>query len=61
MYDPVSHLVYSANGGDVRDVIIDGKVIVRDRALLTIPVEAAMETVTALALQISAFSRAERL
>jgi 5-methylthioadenosine/S-adenosylhomocysteine deaminase len=54
MYDPVSHLVYSANGGDVRDVIIDGKVVVRDRALLTIPVEVAMETVAGLARRICA-------
>ncbi len=43
MYDPASHLVYSANGSDVRDVIIDGKVVVQNRKLLTIDVEGVMK------------------
>jgi 5-methylthioadenosine/S-adenosylhomocysteine deaminase len=49
LYDPVSHLVYAASGSDVRDVIIDGRLVVRDRALLTINVEAVMEAVERLA------------
>ncbi len=36
MYNPVSQLVYSASGSDVRHVIIDGNMIVKDRQLLTI-------------------------
>jgi 5-methylthioadenosine/S-adenosylhomocysteine deaminase len=32
----VSQLVYAATGADVRDVIIDGKWIMRDRQLLTL-------------------------
>ena len=36
MYNPVSHLVYAANGSDVSDVIVDGKVLVKDRNLLTL-------------------------
>ncbi len=36
LYQPISQLVYSAGGADVRDVIIDGKVVLRDRKLLTI-------------------------
>ncbi|MBW1898789.1 MAG: amidohydrolase [Deltaproteobacteria bacterium] len=39
MYNPVSHLVYAAKGSDVRDVVIDGKVVVRDYTLLTIDQE----------------------
>ncbi len=36
MYDPVSHLVFASNGSDVRDVIVNGSIIVRERILLTI-------------------------
>lgn len=31
IYDPVSPLVYSASGADVKDVIVNGKVLMRDR------------------------------
>ncbi len=30
VYDPYSHIVYCARGTDVRDVIVDGKVVVRN-------------------------------
>ena len=33
--DPVSHIVYNAHGNDVLDVIVDGKLIMRDRNVLT--------------------------
>ncbi len=36
IYSIISHLVYSATGADVRDVIIDGKLIMQDRKLLTL-------------------------
>jgi 5-methylthioadenosine/S-adenosylhomocysteine deaminase len=36
MYEPCSHLVYAARGADVRDVVIDGRVIMRRRQLLFI-------------------------
>jgi 5-methylthioadenosine/S-adenosylhomocysteine deaminase len=35
MYDPVSHLVYVARGDDVRTTIVNGRVIMRDRKVLT--------------------------
>jgi len=38
MYNPVSHIVYSATGADVRDVIINGETIVRNRQILTMDV-----------------------
>jgi 5-methylthioadenosine/S-adenosylhomocysteine deaminase len=33
LYDPISQLVYCANAGDVRDVIVAGRLIVRNRRL----------------------------
>jgi 5-methylthioadenosine/S-adenosylhomocysteine deaminase len=36
VYNLVSHLVYSAAGADVRDVIIDGKLVMENRKLLTL-------------------------
>jgi 5-methylthioadenosine/S-adenosylhomocysteine deaminase len=36
VYNLTSHLVYSATGADVRDVIIDGKVVMESRRLLTL-------------------------
>jgi 5-methylthioadenosine/S-adenosylhomocysteine deaminase len=36
LYDPVSHLVYATHGGDVRTVIVNGKVLMRDRKLTTL-------------------------
>jgi 5-methylthioadenosine/S-adenosylhomocysteine deaminase len=35
----VSQLVYSATGADVRDVIIDGKIVMQNRRLLTLDEE----------------------
>ncbi len=36
LYDPISHLVYAAKGGDVSDVVIEGRVVMRDRKVLTL-------------------------
>jgi 5-methylthioadenosine/S-adenosylhomocysteine deaminase len=36
LYDPVSHLVYASRGDDVRTVIVNGKVLMRDRKLTTL-------------------------
>lgn len=49
MYNPYSHLVYAASGADVRTSIIDGKIVMRDRKVLTMDVEAAMDGVNAIA------------
>ena len=43
MYNPVSHIVYTVNGSDVRDVMVAGKVIMSDRTLLTIDVDEILE------------------
>ncbi len=39
IYDPYSHLVYCANSGDVNDVVINGKIIMRNREVKTIDEE----------------------
>jgi 5-methylthioadenosine/S-adenosylhomocysteine deaminase len=39
MYDPVSHLIYVAQGSDVRDVMIGGKWVVRNRKVVTLDME----------------------
>ena len=36
MYDPVSHLVYTTDGDDVRDTVIEGRVVMRNRQVLTL-------------------------
>ena len=36
MYDPLSHLVYTTRGDDVRNTIVNGKVLMRDRKVLTL-------------------------
>lgn len=35
IHDPVSALIYSALGHEVRDVVIDGVIVMRDRNILT--------------------------
>ncbi len=39
VYNPVSHIVYAAKGSDVQDVIVDGKVLLKNRKLLTVDME----------------------
>ncbi len=36
LYDPVSHLVYAAKGADVRHVVVEGKLVMRDRKVTTL-------------------------
>ena len=36
IYEPVSHLVYAARGDDVRTVMVNGRVLMRDRKMLTL-------------------------
>jgi len=42
LYDPYAHLVYAVKGANVRTVIVGGRVIVRDRAVLTADAAEAM-------------------
>jgi 5-methylthioadenosine/S-adenosylhomocysteine deaminase len=47
MYRAVSHLVYAAKGADVKDVMIDGRFVVRDRRLLTVDLKDLLDRVSA--------------
>lgn len=48
MYNPYSQLVYSATGGDVRDVIINGRIVYRDRRFTILDSEEIMNQVKSL-------------
>jgi len=54
MFDPITHLVYSAGRGDVRDVFVGGRQVVENRRLLTLDVAAIAAKCRALQPQISA-------
>jgi 5-methylthioadenosine/S-adenosylhomocysteine deaminase len=43
LHDPVSHLAYAARGSDVRHTVCDGRVLMRDRTLLTVDEAAVRE------------------
>ena len=43
LYRVCSHLVYAVRGSDVDTVIVNGRVVVRDRRILTVDEEAVME------------------
>ena len=45
VYDPLSALVYSASGADVKDVVVDGKVLMKDRKFTTLDPNEIMERV----------------
>lgn len=52
LYNEYSHLVYAAGGADVDTVVIDGKVVMEDRRLLTINEAEVMNEVRQIAVQI---------
>jgi 5-methylthioadenosine/S-adenosylhomocysteine deaminase len=49
MYDPVSHLVYATRGDDVQSVVVNGKVLMRGRRVLTLDEPAILAEARALA------------
>jgi 5-methylthioadenosine/S-adenosylhomocysteine deaminase len=42
MYDPVSHVVYTTRGDDVRHTVVNGQVLMRDRKVLTLDANAVL-------------------
>jgi 5-methylthioadenosine/S-adenosylhomocysteine deaminase len=42
LYDPVSHVVYAAKGADVRHVVVGGRIVMRDRKVLTLDEKAVL-------------------
>ena len=42
LYDAVSQMVYALKGSDVRDVMVNGKAVVRDAKILTLDEKAVL-------------------
>jgi 5-methylthioadenosine/S-adenosylhomocysteine deaminase len=57
MYNPVSHLVYAAGAADVRHSIIGGRLVMKERALLTLDLEEILGHVREFAKKAGAKSR----
>lgn len=52
MYSPVSHLVYAVNGADVKDVVVAGNHVVKNRQITTLDVDKIMEQVNLISCRI---------
>ncbi len=61
VYDPFSLLVYSASGGDVRDVIVNGRILMKDRVFQTIDAREVMDRVREIARRIKEEQAGHRL
>ena len=55
VYDPISTLVYSATGADVKHVVIDGKILMKERDFLSIDSGKIMEKVVEISKKIASF------
>jgi 5-methylthioadenosine/S-adenosylhomocysteine deaminase len=54
MYDPLSHLVYATHGDDVRTTIVNGRILMRDRKVLTLDERAVLAEARAWAAKVRA-------
>ncbi len=54
MYDPLSHLVYVSRGDDVQTVVVNGKIVMRNRKVLTLDENAVIAEANAWAVKVSA-------
>ncbi|MGQ9688410.1 MAG: amidohydrolase family protein [Desulfobaccales bacterium] len=52
IYDPYSHLVYAATGGDVQTVMVEGRLLVENRRLLAFDLEETLGQARELALKV---------
>ena len=52
MYDPLSHLVYVTRGDDVRTTIVNGRVLMRERKVMTLDEAAVLAEARTLAEQV---------
>jgi 5-methylthioadenosine/S-adenosylhomocysteine deaminase len=53
LYNPFSTIVYSANGADVKDVIVNGRILMKERTFQTLDSEEIMDRVAAISRRIS--------
>jgi 5-methylthioadenosine/S-adenosylhomocysteine deaminase len=56
VYDPLSAIVYAASGADVKDVVVDGKILMKDREFTTLDAKEIMTRVKEIAKDISLWS-----
>jgi 5-methylthioadenosine/S-adenosylhomocysteine deaminase len=54
MYDPVSQLVYTTRGDDVQTTVVHGRVLMRDRRVLTLDEDTVLEEAVAWAVKVRA-------
>jgi 5-methylthioadenosine/S-adenosylhomocysteine deaminase len=54
MYDPISHLVYTTRGDDVKTTIVNGRVLMRDRKVLSLDEGAVLKEARTLAARVRA-------
>jgi 5-methylthioadenosine/S-adenosylhomocysteine deaminase len=54
MYDPLSHLVYVTRGDDVRTTVVNGRVLMRDRRVLTLDEPAVLRDAREMAVRVRA-------
>jgi len=54
MFDPISHLVYVAHGDDVRNTVVAGRVLMRDRQVLTLDATSVIRDARAMAERVRA-------
>jgi len=54
MYDPLSHLVYVSRGSDVVTTIVNGKILMRDRQVLTLNEAEVIAEANAMAVKVRA-------
>ena len=52
LYRPISHLVYAVGGSDVDTTIINGRVVMENRQLLSLDVDEVMDAVNRIAVEI---------
>jgi 5-methylthioadenosine/S-adenosylhomocysteine deaminase len=57
LYDPVSHLAYAVAAADVRTVVVDGRIVLRDGVLISADEREIRRQVRALAVGIGSFQR----
>ena len=53
-YDALSHLVYATRGDDVETTIVDGRVLMRDRKMLTLDEDSVLDQAEAFAVKVRA-------
>jgi 5-methylthioadenosine/S-adenosylhomocysteine deaminase len=54
VYDPISQLVYTTRGDDVRTTVVNGRVLMRDRTVLTLDEPAVLKDAAEWAVKVRA-------